>query len=29
VRIAAADNVTEQAPDGEPIVIVVDVIGTL
>jgi peptidylprolyl isomerase len=29
VRIAAADNVTEEAPAGEPIVIVVDVIGTL
>ncbi|MGH8823612.1 MAG: FKBP-type peptidyl-prolyl cis-trans isomerase [Jiangellaceae bacterium] len=29
VRIAAADNVTDEAPDGEPIVIVVDVIGTL
>jgi peptidylprolyl isomerase len=28
VRIAAADNVTEQAPKGEPIAIVVDVIGT-
>jgi peptidylprolyl isomerase len=28
VRIAAADNVTEQAPNGEPIAIVVDVIGT-
>ena len=29
VRIAAADNVTEQVPAGEPILIVVDVIGTL
>ena len=28
VRIAAADNVTEQAPKGEPIAIVVDIIGT-
>jgi peptidylprolyl isomerase len=28
VRIAAADNVTEQAPDGEPIAIVLDIIGT-
>jgi hypothetical protein len=27
-RIAAADNVTEQAPAGEPIAIVIDVIGT-
>ena len=29
VRIAAADNVTEESPDGEPILIVVDVIGSL
>jgi peptidylprolyl isomerase len=28
VRIAAADNVTEQAPQGEPIAIVIDIIGT-
>lgn len=28
VRIAAQDNVTEQEPEGEPVVIVVDVIGT-
>ncbi|HEX2362273.1 MAG TPA: FKBP-type peptidyl-prolyl cis-trans isomerase [Jiangellaceae bacterium] len=29
VRIAAADNPTEEAPDGVPIVIVVDIIGTV
>ena len=28
VRIAASDNVTEQAPKGEPIAIVIDIIGT-
>lgn len=28
VRIAAADNVTEQTPEGEPIAIVLDIIGT-
>jgi peptidylprolyl isomerase len=28
VRIAAADNVTEQTPQGEPIAIVLDIIGT-
>jgi peptidylprolyl isomerase len=28
VRISAADNVTEQAPKGEPLAIVIDVIGT-
>lgn len=28
VRIAAADNTTEQTPEGEPIAIVIDVIGT-
>lgn len=28
VRIAAADNVTETAPEGEPLAIVVDVVGT-
>lgn len=28
VRIAAADNVTEAAPEGEPLAIVVDVVGT-
>jgi hypothetical protein len=29
VRIAAADNVTQEAPQGEPIAIVVDIIGTV
>jgi peptidylprolyl isomerase len=28
VRIAASDNVTEQAPKGEPIALVIDIIGT-
>jgi hypothetical protein len=28
VRITAADNVSEQSPQGEPIAIVVDIIGT-
>jgi peptidylprolyl isomerase len=29
VRISAADNVTDEAPKGDPIAIVVDIIGTL
>ena len=28
VRIAAADNVTEASPEGEPIAIVIDIVGT-